>query len=158
MIKDVLVVHNPDSAITDRHEVIRTDSLATCIAVGGVVETRGSSPKLFISHKPDYEHTGQIQALEKLGLLGLQGDMFLFPRSPRTMPNGLYMVRPDGQSPLDYGVAADKLAAELAMRFSGFKVRTLFYADGRFPPQRSFAEISLQEGIARTDSGSIKFR
>lgn len=155
--KDLLLVRNqyPGYAITDSHLAIKTDALATCVAVGGV--TNESDPKLFISHTMDSQHSTQVENLRRMGLSELGGDMFLFARSPRTMKSGLYTVKPDGHSAMNYGDAIGKLADLLASQFKKFRLQTLHYADTRFPPFSSFAEISILEGIARTDSGSIRF-
>ena len=156
--KNLLLVRNqyPGYAITDSHLAIKTDALATCVAVGGV--TSESDPKLFISHTMDSQHSTQLKNLREMGLSELEGDMFLFARSPRTMRSGLYTVKPDGHSAMDYGDAIDKLADLLATHFKKFRLHTLHYADTRFPPLSSFAEINIQERMARTDSGSISFR
>lgn len=150
---DLLIVNYPDPGygITDSHNRIRTKGLSTCIAIGGITQDR-----LFIAHKPDYDHSGQIAALKRMGLEYSEGEMIVFARSPRTMRTGLYKVAPDGGIPMNYGDSITALTANLENHFPNFSVRTLFYADSKYPPHWSFAEIDRRGRVARTDSGSIK--
>lgn len=150
-----LLVKNPDHQITDRHRQIITDGLAGCIAVGGVVFS-SEKPQLFMSHKPDYDHRGQIEALSRMGLKTAEGRLFVFPKNPITV-KGLYMVRPDGGKPINYSDAADSLEDVIRREFLGFEVHRLPYAEGRFPPHWSTVGISLADRRAFTDTNSISF-
>lgn len=139
----------PGFGITQTHQVIRTEGLGTCVAVGGLYSDRSGSPGLFMTHRPDWDHAGQISALSALGLRDRGGEMFVFAKDPEQL--GLYFVSIDRQRSQPYSKATEILVVRLATEFPDFVVSAIPYGVQEFSNLRSSVEIDLASGYLRTD-------